>query len=300
MNIRHIEYILTITRNDFNITKTANLLFISQPALSKIVTNFENEINAPIFTRTNGRLSGLTKVGRLFIHRADSLVANYQRLMQDIDNQVSNIDFHVSIGITTALLNIMCAKKLKELIIDYPLFQFEILEMPSLNLEKKFISKELDLLITLHQHSIPNTLYKSTTLTSQPYLVVMDKHNKLSSRQSIEWQDLEGQILALPPRGYITESLVNEQLKLNQVHPQKIINISSAEILTEFTHNTDVITILPAAFLRSAKNIKEATVQIPLQDELLWTVELLIHKDNFENQEYIYDFYQQLSQMQLF
>ena len=50
MNLRQIENILTIAEEK-NITKAAEKLYISQPALNQQLLNLEKELGTPLFQR---------------------------------------------------------------------------------------------------------------------------------------------------------------------------------------------------------------------------------------------------------
>ena len=63
MDLRSIEYFITIVENDFNITQAAEKLYISQPALSKGVNSLEKDNGIILFERSKGRLQNLTPAG---------------------------------------------------------------------------------------------------------------------------------------------------------------------------------------------------------------------------------------------
>ncbi|WP_143931453.1 LysR family transcriptional regulator, partial [Rodentibacter pneumotropicus] len=41
MDIRHLRYFVAIVENNFNLSKTAQNLYISQPTLSMMISDFE-------------------------------------------------------------------------------------------------------------------------------------------------------------------------------------------------------------------------------------------------------------------
>ena len=54
MNLAEIETFLTIV-NTKSITRTADLLFLSQPTVSHRLTSLENELGFPLVIRQKGR-----------------------------------------------------------------------------------------------------------------------------------------------------------------------------------------------------------------------------------------------------
>lgn len=75
MNIEHLEFILEIYRSN-SINKASKKLFISQPRLSLILKSIENELNYPIFIRTNSGIHP-TELGLEFIRAAEKIYREY-------------------------------------------------------------------------------------------------------------------------------------------------------------------------------------------------------------------------------
>ena len=63
MDIRHLRYFVSIVDNDFNLSRASLNLYISQPALSMMISDFENKEGVQLFKRAQGKIVGLTYVG---------------------------------------------------------------------------------------------------------------------------------------------------------------------------------------------------------------------------------------------
>lgn len=70
MDTRILEYFVTAAREN-NLSRAAEKLFISQPALSQRIKKLEDEVGAPLFYREGNRLS-LTEAGIVFFNGAQS------------------------------------------------------------------------------------------------------------------------------------------------------------------------------------------------------------------------------------
>lgn len=84
MDIRQLEYFMTVVGEDFNLTKASEKLGISQPALSKMIINFESEMNLSIFNRERGRLASLSDAGKLLLEYGQSIVLKHREMMDKI------------------------------------------------------------------------------------------------------------------------------------------------------------------------------------------------------------------------
>lgn len=79
MKLQQLRYLSEVARQDLNITNAAEVLFTSQPGISKQIQLLEEEIGLQIFQRNGKRLTGITEPGVQIL----SLAA---KVMQQVDN----------------------------------------------------------------------------------------------------------------------------------------------------------------------------------------------------------------------
>ena len=65
MELNQLHYFVAVAKTE-NITKAAQELFITQPALSRVILRLENELGTPLFDRKGGRLT-LNDQGKVFL-----------------------------------------------------------------------------------------------------------------------------------------------------------------------------------------------------------------------------------------
>ncbi len=102
MKLYQIEYMLTSCKYG-SITKAANVLMVSRPAISRALRELEEEFGLPLFKRSSGGTE-LTDVGALFYEKCekimelvDGLNAEMQQLKQ---NQLSEQSLVLRIGLS--------------------------------------------------------------------------------------------------------------------------------------------------------------------------------------------------------
>ena len=67
MKIRQFEAVISVVDNNLNISKAAESLGVTQPNISKLITEFEKELGCNIFTRNGRSISEITKEGALIL-----------------------------------------------------------------------------------------------------------------------------------------------------------------------------------------------------------------------------------------
>lgn len=117
--------IIKILHEQKNITKTANLLYISQPALTKRLQQIENEFNTQIVIRGR-RGVHFTPQGEFLVKCADEMLYR----LRSIKDTISNIDDKVvgtlRIGVSNLITRIKIPQILKQFKTEFPDVEFMV------------------------------------------------------------------------------------------------------------------------------------------------------------------------------
>lgn len=108
MDIQQLEYFVAIVKEN-NVTRAAELMGISQPAMSKSIARLESEIGYKLFSRS-GRKNELNEYGRVFYEWADNTIRakdiTLDRIKKINDNDTRRITIASSgFNLTGKLIN---------------------------------------------------------------------------------------------------------------------------------------------------------------------------------------------------
>jgi DNA-binding transcriptional LysR family regulator len=81
VEVRHLHAVIVLAE-DLNFTRAAHRLHITQSALSKQITEIEQQHKFHLFNRKNKRTVELTDVGRVFVEEARSALLHIDRAVQ--------------------------------------------------------------------------------------------------------------------------------------------------------------------------------------------------------------------------
>ena len=98
MNTDIYHYLLTVAKTR-NITRAAEMLHISQPALTKAIRRQEKELGVTLFDRTTSPLT-LTYAGERYLESARKLLDIGSSLREEMKNIASGAKERVRMGIT--------------------------------------------------------------------------------------------------------------------------------------------------------------------------------------------------------
>lgn len=84
MDTKVLEYLITIAEEK-NISRAADLLYLTQPVLSRHVKNVEQELGTKLFRRMEGEMR-LTDAGRIYINQARAILYTERQMEQALED----------------------------------------------------------------------------------------------------------------------------------------------------------------------------------------------------------------------
>ena len=109
-----------------NISRAAEALFISQPAVSKSIKNLETALEVKLFSRNSKGVS-LTTEGKIFyeyIEKALSIIADGEKTLGELKSKKQGM---ITIGVSTTLCKYFLLPHLKPFMNQYPNIQVKII-----------------------------------------------------------------------------------------------------------------------------------------------------------------------------
>ena len=124
MEIRTLQYFLEIAREG-SMTKAANRLHVSQPALSKQMKDLEAELNVPLFIRHSTGL-GLTEEGMLLRDRAENILDMVSKTEEEFRSLEELTGGDIYIGCAETYLIKTLGQAILSFRQEYPNFRFHL------------------------------------------------------------------------------------------------------------------------------------------------------------------------------
>ena len=221
MEIRVLRYFLTVAQEE-NITKAANALHITQPALSRQIAQMEEEMGVRLFERSTRRLT-LTNEGLLLRRRAEEILELVDKTQKELAVQEELIEGTVCIGCG----DLAAVQALPELFRAfnqrYPAVSFDLYTATA-----DYVKERMDLGLTdagLLLEPINIEKYDYIRLNrKEQWVAVMTPDSPLAKLSKIRPYDLKNLPLILPRRENIKSELAGwfgkDFSKLNYCSPQ--------------------------------------------------------------------------------
>ena len=204
MDIRVLINFLAVAKEG-NITRAAEMLHISQPALSRQLIELEEELGAELLVRGNRHVT-LSASGILFQQRAQEIVTLLEKTQRDIADQYGAVGGMVSIGCVETSASRLLPDVLEEFGVRYPMVQYEIYSANGDDIRNKLDSGQLELGILVEP--IEAAKYEYIRLPFQErWGVLMRKDDPLTKMESISIGDMVGLPLIVSQRQIVVDEM---------------------------------------------------------------------------------------------
>lgn len=148
MELSTLRYFRTIAAMG-HMTRAAQVLGVTQPALSAAVKKLEAEVGAPLLDRT-GRGVALTDAGRVFLERAQACLRQADAAVEAVRQLVGLEEGSIRVGGGATAITTLLPPVVSTIRSRYPGLRFFVREAGSAAVAAAVLSRELDLgIVTL-------------------------------------------------------------------------------------------------------------------------------------------------------
>ncbi|MBR3342886.1 MAG: LysR family transcriptional regulator [Solobacterium sp.] len=227
MTIRHLKIFLAVYKNDCNVTRAAESLSMSQPAVSLAIRELEEYYGVKLFERLGKRLQ-ITQAGIMLSEYAVSISDLFESMEENVRDweKGGRIRIGASLTIGTQLM----PEYVKAFQVRYPSTDVRVKVEPQEYLEEKLLNSELDF-------ALLEGAVQSPTLEAEPYMtdhltVICSPDTGLRNRQMISMEEFRKMPLLLREKGSGTREAVDHVLTAAGYTPDPVWETFSSESLT--------------------------------------------------------------------
>lgn len=220
--------------NAGNISRAAKELYISQPAISKSIQKLEESVGTPLFTRSSRGVT-LTPEGELLYSHVKSAFETLNEGEEKLRRSIQLGIGHLTIGVSSTLCKYMLLPYLKDFIKQHPYINISI-SCQSTNHTLKLLEEEkIDIGLIGKPDSLKNIQFYPLAEIEDIFVATHDYLRNLKSRGVSSDTILQNATLMLLDKENMTRQYIDDYLLDNQITVQDSIEISSMDLLIEFS-----------------------------------------------------------------
>ena len=230
LNLRQIEAFKAVIENG-SISGAAQIVHISQPAMSKLIAHFEADTGLKLFDRVKGRLAP-TECGMRLYREIDRIFAGVRQVENAAEAIRREERGQLVVGVMPALSGSFIQRALTGFLKDRPNMFCSVQSLGSLWIVDWLVARKLD--VGLVSARIENPYVTLEPLLEHPLVCIMPLDHPLAAKSQIEPQDLhQVPFVAFNPEGEIGHR-VEEMLEAHGVKVQIVILTNAAPALCGF------------------------------------------------------------------
>ena len=246
MELTLLYYFKTVAEQE-NITKAAELLYISQPALSKAIAKLEKSLDVTLFERRKGRIS-LSAMGRVYYEYVSSafqvLESGEKKLeeMKESSGEMVSIASPVAGVLQELIYNFLLSGDLIQ--INQYLYEEHILE-------SELLSGKLDFAVT--PITIENSEIEQIKLMDEDIFIVVSQDHPLAKEKYIRLYDLKDDYFLVDEASF-DQKIVRVLCGIAGFEPKILLHSNEGDLIDDALRSNLGVALVPANLIYRKKN----------------------------------------------
>ncbi|MGY6031488.1 LysR family transcriptional regulator [Phytobacter sp. AG2a] len=269
MDIRTLRYFVEVVRQQ-SFTRAAERLFVTQPTISKMLKNLEDELNCTLLIR-DGRKLLLTDTGRVVFERGLAILAEFRQLEAELGDI-----HHLNKGILRLgippMVGMLMAGPISLFRQRYPGVELKIAEFGGLTVQQAVTNGELDLAMTALPVE-PGSGLATLPLFSHSLCVLVPRSGEWHNMTSITPSQLAAHPLLIYNEDFALSRQLNLLFSQHGVKPRIAVRSGQWDFLAAMVQAGVGIAILPEPICQRLD--KQTLNWIPLESDLRWLLGMI-------------------------
>lgn len=276
VDIRQLEYFVAVAEQE-SFTKAAANVHLSQPALSKIVKNLEEELKVELFDRSTRKLK-LTDAGEIVYQEALKLTASLTDLTLRLDNLMNSPTGTIRIGIPPLIGTLFFPSIARSFHNQYPKISLELVEFGAKKLVEFVEEEKVDIAIIVLP--VNNPKFEIYPFIQEEFAFFCAKTHKFANRTSLSLKELSEEKFILFSKQFTLHDRIIWECVNAGFTPSVPYESSQWDLISELVVEEFGIAILPQS-IYSKMNHDKITMVPLVNPTPLWELGFAIKKNSY-------------------
>ncbi|MDT3764003.1 LysR family transcriptional regulator [Priestia filamentosa] len=276
VDIRQLEYFVAVAEQE-SFTKAAANVHLSQPALSKIVKNLEEELKVELFDRSTRKLK-LTDAGEIVYQEALKLTASLTDLTLRLDNLMNSPTGTIRIGIPPLIGTLFFPSIARSFHNQYPKISLELVEFGAKKLVEFVEEEKVDIAIIVLP--VNNPKFEIYPFIQEEFAFFCAKTHKFANRTSLSLKELSEEKFILFSKQFTLHDRIIWECVNAGFTPSVPYESSQWDLISELVAEEFGIAILPQS-IYSKMNHDKITMVPLVNPTPLWELGFAVKKNSY-------------------
>lgn len=217
IKLRHLQLVVALDQFR-HLGRTAEFLSVSQPAVSRMLTEVEAMLGLTLFERS-ARGTVPTASGKSLVRFARTVLADFERTRDEIAAEASGAAGRTRVGAMVVALPGLLAEAVTQLKLLSAQATVQIEEGDLTHLLPKLRLGELDLFVGRLEPGYAAPDLVTEALYNEPMVLVVQANHPLTKKRKIAWADIAALPCVLPPPWASLRVKIEQTFYQHDLHP---------------------------------------------------------------------------------
>ncbi|WP_277586823.1 LysR family transcriptional regulator [Psychrobacillus antarcticus] len=213
-----------------NFTKAAEILHMTQPAVSSYIQNLERALNIKLLERTN-KFVRLNKAGEIVYQHAKDIAGLYTRMENLLDDLKHSASGTLSIGSSYTYGEYILPYKIANLLKSYPQLNPNVIIRNSNEIIELVMRNQID--VGIIEGEFKNEKVKITPFANDQLSITTASNHYFLSTQKISSHDLSEETWLIREEGSGTREMQEKFFNRMGCYPKKMMVLGSTQAIKE-------------------------------------------------------------------
>jgi LysR family transcriptional regulator, cys regulon transcriptional activator len=233
MNFQQLRIVRETVRQNFNLTEVAEVLYTSQPGVSKHIKDLEDELGVELFIRKGKRFIGLTEPGRELIGIVERLLLDAQNIKKLANQFTQRDEGELVIATTHTQARYALPKVVKAFKEEFPKVHLVLHQGSPAEIASMLKSGEADIGIATE------ALEGAEDVVTFPYYqwhhaVIMPEGHPLQSAEKLTLKQIAEYPIITYHKGYTGRSQLDKTFADAGVTPDIVMSALDADVIKSY------------------------------------------------------------------
>jgi DNA-binding transcriptional LysR family regulator len=275
MDIKQLQYFIEVAKwNSF--TRAAEQLFITQPTISKMIKNLEDELGITLFNRSRKKLI-LTDAGKVIYEQAKLVDKAFHNIETEMDNLLELKKGHIRIGLPPIFDPTLFPKLVGSFHEKYPAISFELMESGSKKIEEEVENHQLDIGVVVLPTN--NNVFEYFSFMEEDFMLIIHPEHKIAIQKEVNLSDLREESFIIFNKDFVLHDRIISSCNQAGFDPHIISESSQWSFIEEMVACKLGVSLLPKSIC-SHLTQKVRTIKV-VNPSIGWNLAIIWNKDQY-------------------
>jgi LysR family cys regulon transcriptional activator len=233
MKLQQLRYIWEVSKNNLNVSATADAIYTSQPGISKQIRILEDELGIPIFIRNGKHLVDMTPAGKKIVELAGHILMQTDNIKNIAREYCDENSGTLSIATTHTQARYALPKVIKKFMSDMAEVTLDIQQGTPIQISEMVSQGTVDLAIATEAIELYDNLIMLPCYSWDRCLLVPKGH-ELTKISDVTLADVSSHPLITYVFGFTGRSKLDDAFQCENLDPEVALTAVDADVIKTY------------------------------------------------------------------